>query len=79
MNGASKRLLETNCIKGMPIYHYCVPLLLNPKGSEGSSFFGLDSLSLSLCLSLDKICAVRAGWLERGGSRDEGAAAANIQ
>jgi hypothetical protein len=39
MKEGLKSLLETNCIKGMPIYHYCVPLLLNPKGREGSSFF----------------------------------------
>ncbi len=39
MNEGLKRLLETNCIKGMPIYHCCVPLFLNPKGREGSSFF----------------------------------------
>ncbi len=39
VNEGLKRLLETNCIKGTPLYHGCVPLCLNPKGREGSSFF----------------------------------------
>jgi hypothetical protein len=50
---------------------------LSPRDDDRNSLLIRRLMDSTLSLSLDKICAVRAGGLN-GGSRDEGAAAAKI-